>query len=124
MLDETLKYTLETILEHISKCETRFSKISSPEDFVATEHGNLVLDSIVTRLQVIGENVKNIAKKHPELLEKHTEIEWNKIIRFRDFISHHYEMLDYEIFFKFAKIFFLNFIKPLPLNFQNSGNKC
>ena len=27
-------------------------------------------------------------------------MEWNKIIRFRDFISHHYEMLDYEIIYQ------------------------
>lgn len=67
MLDETLKYTLETILAHISICEARFSKINLPEDFVATEQGNLLLDLIVTRLQAIGENIKNIAKKHPEL---------------------------------------------------------
>lgn len=105
MLDDTIKYTLETALEHISICETRFSKINLPEDFVATENGNLILDSIVTRLQAIGENVKNIIKKHPELLEKHPEIEWNKIIRFRDFISHHYEMLDYEIVFQICEIF-------------------
>lgn len=105
MLDETLKYTLENVLAHISKCEARFSKINSPEDFVATEQGNLLLDSIVTRLQAIGENIKNIAKKHPEFLEKHTEIEWNKIIRFRDFISHHYEMLDYEIVFQICENF-------------------
>lgn len=105
MLDETLKYTLETILAHISICEARFSKINLPEDFVATEQGNLLLDSIVTRLQAIGENIKNITKKYPELLEKHPEIEWNKIIRFRDFISHHYEMLDYEIVFQICENF-------------------
>lgn len=103
MLDDTLKYTLETILVHIGKCEFRFSGINTPEDFVATEQGNLLLDSIVTRLQAVGENVKNITKKYPGLLENHTEIEWNKIIRFRDFISHHYEMLDYEIVFQICE---------------------
>jgi uncharacterized protein with HEPN domain len=107
MLDNTLKYTLQTILEHISKCEKRFSEIELPEDFVSTEQGNLLLDAIVTRLQAIGENAKNIAKKHPELLENHPEIEWNKIIRFRDFISHHYEMLDYEIVFQICDTFLI-----------------
>lgn len=105
MLDDTLRYTLQIILEHISKCEKRFSEIKSPEDFVSTEQGNLLLDAIATRLQAIGENVKNIAKKHPELLVNHSEIEWNKIVRFRDFISHHYEMLDYEIVFQICNAF-------------------
>ncbi|MFZ4106606.1 DUF86 domain-containing protein [Flavobacterium sp.] len=107
MLDDSLKYTLQTILEHISKCEKRFSEIKLPEDFVSTEQGNLLLDAIVTRLQAIGENAKNIVKKHPELLENHPEIEWNKIIRFRDFISHHYDMLDYEIVFQICDTFLI-----------------
>ena len=29
----------------------------------------------------------------------------DKIIRFRDFISHHYEMLDYEIVYEIGKIY-------------------
>lgn len=122
MLDDTLKYTLETILEHIEVCEKRFYKINSPEDFIATDQGNLLLDAIVTRLQAIGENVKNISKKHPKIIEIHSEIEWNNIIRFRDFISHHYEMLDYEIVFQICDIY----IKKLKVviefelnNFQN-----
>jgi uncharacterized protein with HEPN domain len=37
------------------------------------------------------------------LQTNYPEIEWNKIIRFRDFISHHYEMLDYEIVFEICE---------------------
>jgi len=122
MLDDTLKYTLLTILEHISKCEKRFSEIKSPEDFVSTEQGSLLLDAIVTRLQSIGENVKNIAKKHPELLENHSEIEWNKIIRFRDFISHHYEMLDYEIVFQICDTFLLNLRNAIEIELNKFNN--
>ena len=105
MLDDNLKYTLEIILEHILKCEHRFSKIRVPEDFVSTEEGNIMLDAIATRLQAIGVNVKNISKKHPNIIENHSEIEWNNIIRFRDFISHHYDMLDYEIVFQICDVF-------------------
>ncbi|TRX42847.1 HepT-like ribonuclease domain-containing protein [Flavobacterium restrictum] len=60
----------------------------------------MLLDSIVTRLQAIGENVKNISRKHNSLQNNYPEIEWNMIIRLRDFISHHYEMLDYEIVYE------------------------
>ena len=88
------------IRDSIITCENRFSKIDVPEDFIDSEEGNIILDSIVTRLQAIGENIKNISKKHPQLFDKHPTIEWNKIIRFRDFISHHYDRLDYEIVFQ------------------------
>ena len=88
MSNNDYKYTLEIIIEHIEKCEKRFLEISTAEDFVATEYGIILLDSIVVRLQSIGENVKNIFKKSSVLNDKYPHIEWNKIIRFRDFISH------------------------------------
>jgi uncharacterized protein with HEPN domain len=103
MYDDVYKYSLETISEHISICNKRFSEINSPTDFVATEYGKILLDSIVTRLQAIGENVKNTSRKHNLLQNNYPEIEWNKIIRFRDFISHHYEMLDYEVVFEICE---------------------
>jgi len=37
------------------------------------------------------------------LQTNYPDMEWNKIIRFRDFISHHYEMLDFEIVYEICK---------------------
>lgn len=100
MYDAVYQYSLEIILEHISICNKRFIEINTSADFVSTDYGKTLLDAIVTRLQAIGENIKNINRKH-QLLEQHyPTMEWNKIIRFRDFISHHYEMLDYEIIYQ------------------------
>jgi uncharacterized protein with HEPN domain len=103
MYNEDYKYVLEVILEHINVCNKRFSNIIQPNDFVATELGKTFLDAIVTRLQAIGENIKNNSRKNDYLQVNYPEIEWNKIIRFRDFISHHYEMLDYEIVFEICQ---------------------
>lgn len=103
MYDAIYKFSLETILDHISVCNKRFSEIHIPADFVSNDYGKMLLDAIVTRLQAIGENVKNTSRKHNLLEENYPEIEWNKIIRFRDFISHHYEMLDYEIVFEICE---------------------
>jgi uncharacterized protein with HEPN domain len=100
MYDAIYKYSLETILDHISICNKRFSEIHIPADFIATDYGKILLDAIVTRLQAIGENLKNTSRKNSLLQTNYPEIEWNKIIRFRDFISHHYEMLDYEIVYE------------------------
>jgi uncharacterized protein with HEPN domain len=100
MYDEVYQYSLETIIDHIAVCNKRFSEIHSPDDFVRNDYGKTLLDAIVTRLQVIGENLKNTSRKHNLLQDNYPEMEWNKIIRFRVFISHHYEMLDYEIVFE------------------------
>lgn len=103
MYDTVYKYSLETILNHIDICSTRFSEIHKPIDFISTDYGKILLDSIVTRLQAIGENLKNTSRKHNFLQTNYPEIEWNKIIRFRDFISHHYVILDYEIVFEICE---------------------
>lgn len=103
MYDAVYKYSLETILDHIIICNKRFSEINNPTDFVATDYGNVLLDAIVTRLQAIGEKLKNTSRKNNLLETNYPEIEWNKIIRFRAFISHHCEMLDYEIVYEICE---------------------
>ena len=71
--------------------------IAQSEDFVSTSDGVTFLDAISMRLQVIGESVKRIQKKDLSLLNRYAEIEWDKIARFRDLVSHHYEHVDHEI---------------------------
>jgi uncharacterized protein with HEPN domain len=119
MYDVVYKYSLETILEHINICNKRFSKIDIATDFVSTEYGKTLLDAIVTRLQAIGENVKNTSRKHNLLQDNYPEMEWNKIIRFRDFISHHYEMLDYEIVYEIGK----NYLPKLEIAIKKELGK-
>ena len=103
MSDELYAYKLEIIVEHLQVVQNRFSKIENPADFVASENGSILLDSIVARLQAIGENCKSIIGKNWLIASDYPEIPWDKIIRFRDFLSHHYEMLDYEIVFEICK---------------------
>ena len=100
-------------------CNKRFSNIENPSDFIDTENGLILLDSIVTRLQAIGELVKNTLKINSNLQVNYPEIDWNNIIRFRDFISHHYEMLDYEIVFEICN----NFLPKLENAIQLELNK-
>ncbi|MBA4154838.1 HepT-like ribonuclease domain-containing protein [Flavobacterium sp.] len=111
MSDELYTYKLEIILEHLDVVQKRFSKVSIPADFVASEEGKMLLDSIVTRLQAIGENTKTILAKKWLDESEYPEIHWDRIVRFRDFISHHYEMLDYEIVFEICK----NYLPSLQL---------
>jgi uncharacterized protein with HEPN domain len=77
----------------------RFAKIRVPDDFVLTPEGITLLDAISMRLQVIGETVKQIQKTNPAFFKSDSSIDWDKIARFRDFVSHHYEHIDHEIVF-------------------------
>ena len=102
-MSEESKYTFELIKEHILVCEQRFIGINIASDFTATPHGQTMLDAICMRLQAISELVKRHVKHNPEFQKKYPGIDWVRIIRFRDFISHHYEELDFEVIFGVCK---------------------
>ena len=99
MLEDAIIENLQIIIESIGLIEERFKKINSADDFVSNAHGTFVLDAISMRLQIVGELFKKIDKIDNSLLRRNPEIEWEKIMRLRDIISHHYEMIDHEIIF-------------------------
>ena len=103
MSEGEVEYILNLMRDSILKVEERFSGIKRAEDFVSTPEGVILLDSITMRLQVIGELVKRIHKTDPSILNEYPEIEWDKIARFRDLVSHHYEDVDYEIVYDVCK---------------------
>ena len=97
MSEDEIVDILDLLLESIILVQERFSMIPQSENFVSTSDGVTFLDAISMRLQVIGESVKRIQKKDLSLLNRYVEIEWDKIARFRDLVSHHYEDVDHEI---------------------------
>jgi len=96
MLDIVIRESLEIVLESLGIVMERFNKIGSAEDFIDREDGLMVMDSISMRLQLVGD------QKSPGLLEK-VGIDPYPIIRFRDFISHHYDKADHEVLFDLCK---------------------
>jgi len=104
MSERKTKNNFENILEHIRVVEERFAEIKDANDFVKTNEGGILLDAISIRLQAIGENVKKINKRNPEIFHKHPSIDWENIIQFRDFISHQYELLNHEVIFNTCKV--------------------
>ena len=103
MLENVVLDIVDLMLESIKLVHERFLGIKTPEDFVSTSQGVTLLDAISMRLQVIGESVKRIQKVDPALLQEYPEIEWDKIARFRDLVSHHYEHVDHELGFDICK---------------------
>ena len=101
---------LQQINEALQKIHRRFEKINSPDDFLDSEYGMDMLDSICMQLVSIGESVKNIDKiTNQELLSNYPEIDWRGIKGIRDFISHHYFDIDAEEIFNIGE----NYLKPL-----------
>ncbi len=90
---------LTLILESINLILERSERIKTARDFVKDKEGIELMDSIAMRLQMIGENAKRINKEEENFFESKLKLDPDPIIRFRDFISHHYEKTDYEIIF-------------------------
>jgi len=103
MFDVIIQDNLQLIMESIVLIGNRFSTINSADDLVSSEDGVLMLDAIAMRLQVVGELLKKINKVDNSILENYPEVEWNKIMKLRDIVSHHYEKMDHEIIFDICK---------------------
>lgn len=81
----------------------RYNKIKLPADFTSTANGLETLDAIAMRLQFIGESLKKVEKFDNNFFASYPETDWSKIINLRDFIAHHYDMLNHEIIFDICK---------------------
>lgn len=68
------------------------------------EYKGLTYDGSIMRLQALGENLKRIAIKHPFVIEDLNYSEIDNVIRFRDYVSHHYEQLEHETVFEICTI--------------------
>ena len=104
MHDPIILERLDIILEHVSVIGERMKKVPDAEYFVSIEEGQILYDSILIRLQAIGENIKKIEKIDPGFTENTLGENASKIIRFRDIVSHHYELMDYQVIYNIASI--------------------
>jgi uncharacterized protein with HEPN domain len=104
MHEDSIADQIDLMLESIELIENRFSKIQQSEDFVSSSDGVTLLDAVSMRLQVIGESVRKIQKLEPSFLNRYQTIDWDKLARFRDLVSHHYTRVDHEIVFDICKV--------------------
>lgn len=77
---------IEHILESINKINgyTRNGRDAFMNDPMAQ-------DAVIRNFEIIGEATKQISD---ELLDRHPEIPWTDMARFRDFLIHHYLGVD------------------------------
>jgi len=93
----------------------RTSDIKTVDGFTLTPQGVDMLDVATVRLMACGEEISKIEKRtEGTLLSKYPEIEWKKIIAFRNFIAHTYFRVDAEVIFDAIQ----NEVRPLLTTIQ------
>jgi uncharacterized protein with HEPN domain len=111
LITESLLH-IETTLLFVLK---RTEEINDPDDFALTPTGMEKLDSAIIRLMATGEEINRIDKRTKgTLLQQYPEIEWGKIIGFRNIVAHAYFDADALTVFEIVK----NDVKPLLLTIQ------
>jgi uncharacterized protein with HEPN domain len=99
-----IKERLQLILQHADVIAERINLVESAEDFISSAEGTLLLDSLITRLQALSENIKRIEKIDPLFFKDSVKLDVTPIIRFRDLVSHHYELVNHEIIFSICTV--------------------
>ena len=99
-----LRENLLQINDALNRIERRFSSIRAVDDFLDSEYGLDMLDSIAMMLIAVGENFKKIDKEtEGMLLSDYPEINWTGVKGIRDVLSHHYFNIDAEVIFQVCK---------------------
>jgi len=90
------KLYVNAILEVIEKIERSLNKLDK-NDFINNQD---IQDATLMRLQVIGENLKNIPF---EVKKKNKDFKWRKFEKLRNIISHRYDAVDYNLIWSFIE---------------------
>lgn len=83
------------VLDAIEKIE-RYTAGLTFDQFEANE---MVLDAVVRNLEIIGEATRHIPAT---LRERYTQVEWSRVVGFRNIVIHAYFAVDVEIVWTIA----------------------
>jgi uncharacterized protein with HEPN domain len=101
---ELVRAVIAQILTAIGRIERRAAAVTQPSDFVSSDTGLDMLDSISMMLIAIGENCKNLDKiTGGTLLARYPDVDWKGVKGMRDVISHHYFDISPEIVFSVCR---------------------
>ena len=99
-----LRERLQMILEALERIPRRFARIKTPEDFVNSQSGMDLMDSICMVLLATGEEFKKIDNEtEGGLLAQYPQIAWRGAIGLRDVLAHGYFQIDPEQLYAICK---------------------
>ena len=91
---------LDLLIEAVDAVMRRTVHIRNVNDFLLTETGVILLDSVCMKLIAIGEGVKKLDKITSKMfLPRYPNVEWKGVMAMRDIIVHHYFEVDAEVVF-------------------------
>lgn len=98
MYDTELVHSLMVqVREWLGKIKKRSKGLKTAEDFIASDEGEVTLDSICMLFIAAGENLKRVEKLTEGcLFEKYPDADWTGAMGFRDVIAHQYFQIDHE----------------------------
>jgi len=98
MYDRELVHSLMVqVREWFLKIKKRTEGLKTANDFIASDEGEVTLDSICMLFIAAGENLKRVDQlTDGELFEKYPEADWTGAMGFRDVIAHQYFQIDHE----------------------------
>ena len=89
------------IIETIDVVLRRTKDVQILSDFLLSESGMILLDSVCMKLIAIGESVKKLDRlTNKDLLKNYPSVDWKGVMAMRDIIVHHYFEIDAEIVFQ------------------------
>ena len=98
MYDAELVHSLMVqVREWLLKIKKRSQGLKTAEDFIASDEGEVTLDSICMLFIAAGENLKRVDHlTDGNLFEKYPEADWTGAMGFRYVIAHQYFQIDHE----------------------------
>ena len=89
------------IIETIDVVLRRTKDVQILNDFLLSESGMILLDSVCMKLIAIGESEKKLDRlTNKDLLKNYPSVDWKGVMAMRDIIVHHYFEIDAEIVFQ------------------------
>ncbi len=92
--------TLE-FLEDMADSIYRILEYTKGMSFEKFSKSRVIQDAVVRNFQVLGEATKKLPATFKE---KHKEVPWSKVAKFRDKLIHHYSGINYDIVWEIIEV--------------------